>query len=37
MHREDWAENLPGLNVKTRRSDSPRDKAEVAKLNTISE
>jgi hypothetical protein len=35
MHREDWAENLPGLNIKARHSDSPRDKAEVAKLNSI--
>jgi hypothetical protein len=29
------AENLPGLNIKTRHSDRPRDKAEVARLNSI--
>lgn len=36
----DWlgwwmAENLPSLNIKTRHSDQPRDKAEVARLNSI--
>jgi hypothetical protein len=29
------AENLPHLNIKTRHSDRPRDKAEVARLNSI--
>jgi hypothetical protein len=29
------AENLPHLNIKTRHSDKPRDKAEVARLNSI--
>jgi hypothetical protein len=29
------AENLPHLNIKTRHSDQPRDKAEVARLNSI--
>ena len=29
------AENLPHLNIKTRHADKPRNKAEVARLNTI--
>ena len=29
------AENLPHLNIKTRHSDQPRNKAEVARLNSI--